>query len=154
MTTLENVYNLVINAYKKIDELQDRIDRVNKTVMFKHSQTVLPSTSLILYEGVELDKGQYIIEASCTYGNIGVMNETGVILGLYENEKLIGTGSAAWYSHQSGDDIYSSYQTIYVKCVFKVENKQTYHFVLKPIGLKNSNCITFNTNYPCILTIF
>lgn len=154
MTTLENVHKLLVNAYKKIDELQDRIERVNKTVMFKHTQTVLPSTSCVLYKDVELDEGQYIIEASCTYGNIGVMNESGVILGLYEDENLIGTGSAAWYGHQSGDDIYSSYQTVYVKCLFQVSNKQLYHFMLKPIGLKNSNCITFNTNYPSLLTIF
>jgi len=154
MATLESVYKLVISAYKKIDDLTEKLKHINTGVIFKHTQTVLPSTSYILYDKVELEEGRYIIEASCTYGNLGVMTESGVVLGLYEEDQLIGTGSAAWYAHQSGDDIYSSYQTVYVKCVFEVKNKKSYQFFLKPIGLKNSDCITFNTNYPSILSIF
>ena len=141
---------------ENIISLQNQIDRVNQTVLFKHTQSVLPrsSSTCIEYNDVELDNGEYIIEAHCTYGNIGVMNDCGVILGLYEGDNLIATGSGAWYGHITGDSIHNSYQTIFAKGVLNVEYKKLFKFCLKPLGSKNTQCISYNSDYPSVLTIF
>ncbi len=150
----ENIYTLIQNLTNRVELQESKIERCDKTTLFKYTDKIVPEDEYLQFKEVELLPGNYIIEATVTYANVSIFNDTGVILGLFDNGQLIATGCAAWYGRVDSDDIYGSYQTVLIKGVLSVNDKKNYKFIVRPIGSRLAVPVTKNSNYPSILTIF
>lgn len=142
-------------------ETEKETDKMVVFKIFKHIESIAPSSEMVHFKPIEVSAGSYIAEATMTYINRTLVTDSGLVLGLYRvnrknnSEDLLVTGSAGWFGKVQGSDQYSARQTVSVKTNIVVnERREMVELFIKPVGMRNVSPVLHDPSSPCVLTLF
>jgi hypothetical protein len=147
------VYDLVL----KVNEINRKIEYLkDNTIIFKYVEEIIPSeNNIVLFKPFELSKGLYKIDIKTVFINYHpYYRESGIILGLYNNEELLTTCNFSWHGNVNGDEKVSACQDIFIKYILDVSKNTTYHLSIKPLEIKNCEMVKNDKMRSTLLTIF
>lgn len=135
--------------------LQNEIDALKQGESLTLFQSIIPRDDVVQFEPIVLKKEiPYFIDVRLTYVNIDIVNDAGVIVGLYTNENslLIGSGSASWYG-RTNENFVGGMQTIVVTGLFTPLETKEYTFFVRDMDRKHAQLLLNHPDFPCIMRI-
>jgi hypothetical protein len=157
--------NRLVQELKKLlssrmDDLDKKIDHVrDNTVLVKYVQEIVPDDShtedIIQFDEITLTKGKYIVDVRETFmNNSPFYAESGVVLGLYQSDQLLSTGSISWFGRVNGTSVAGGYHTVNIRYFIEVADTKTFCFYTKPVDVLHSTLIKNDPAYSVLLTVY